>query len=101
MTNEELRALPRPITDSPQQYLWKLCGEFIAHVTDCIKGENDRKDLSLMLSEADRRFLNSIKGAIAQFGLANHDEKQEGVLIKSANDFLFQRPMGIIHQEIT
>ena len=90
-TNNQKRALPSPITEVPQHFLLKLCNDFIAHLNDHIKGENDRKDLALMIAEADRRFLDSVRGAVAQFGLADHDEKQRGVLPKSANDFLFQK----------
>jgi len=88
--NEEFKALPRPIGDAPQSYLLQLCRDFFDDMNSCVKGENDKKDLSLMVSEADRRLIHSIKSSIAQFGLADHDENQRGVLQKSANAFLFE-----------
>ena len=86
-----MRALPRPINEAPQHYLLKLCNDFVTHLTDCIKGDNDRKDLALKVAEADRRFIDSIKGSIAQFGLADYDEKKRGILGKSANELLFEK----------
>jgi hypothetical protein len=93
MTDEALRALPHPIKEAPQHHLWKLCSDFNAQLMNYLKGENDQKDLAMKIAEADRRFLDSVKGGIAQFGLADHDEKQRGVLAKCANDFLFQKQL--------
>ena len=44
-----------------------------------------------MINEADRRFMDAVKYSIAQFGLADHEEKEQGVLPKIANEFLFEK----------
>ena len=57
----------------------------------CVEGHEDQRDLHLMIDEADRRFLHSLKTSVVHFGLADHDEKECGILSKSANYFLFER----------
>jgi len=88
---EKYRALPRPVIDAPHLYLHQLCQDFLESLTESIKGDNDQKDLALMIEEADRRLLTSVKSSIAQFGLADRDEKRKGILTKSANEFLMER----------
>lgn len=83
--------MPRPVTDAPHLYLHQLCRDFLESLTESIKGDNDQKDLALMIEEADRKLLTSVKSAIARFGLADHDEKKKDILTKSANEFLMER----------
>lgn len=83
--------MPRPVTDAPHLYLHQLCRDFLDSLTESIKGDNDQKDLALMIEEADRRLLTSVKSSIARFGLADHDEKKKGILTKSANEFLMEK----------
>jgi hypothetical protein len=92
---ERYRALPRPVGDAPHLYLHQLCHNFTNRLTESVKGINDKKDLSLMIEEADRRLLESLKFSVAQFGLADYDEKKRGILTKSANDFLLEKPGNI------
>jgi hypothetical protein len=89
-TSEKLKALPRPVRDSPHLYLNQICRDFIESLSQCIHGENDQKDLVLMIEEADRCLLDAVKFSVAQFGLANHDEKQLGLLPRTANEFMLE-----------
>jgi hypothetical protein len=73
-------------------HMLRLFNDFRSELTDYIKGENDKKDLALMISDADRRLLDSVKCSIGQFGLADHDERQQGLVVKFANDILFLLP---------
>ena len=83
--------LPRPIGGAPQSFLLQICRDFMDDMSSRIKGENDQKDLSMQIEDADERFMVAIKYSVAQFGLADHDELQLGITLRSANDFLFEK----------
>lgn len=83
--------LPRPVGGAPQSFLLQICRDFVDDMSSRIRGENDQKELAMQIEDADERFMVSVKYSVAQFGLADHEELQLGVSLKSANDFLFEK----------
>jgi hypothetical protein len=89
--DSEIQLLPQPSTESPTIRMLHLCNQFFHDVEKFIKGDEiEKHDLKVAIGNCDRRFLQAIKGAIAQFGLADQRERHRGVLTDSANDFLFK-----------
>jgi hypothetical protein len=86
---EQLKLLPA-IDEDPHLHLLNKCHVLGKEVEVCIAG-NDEKDLTLEISKADQQLLQGIKGAVAQFGLANYAEREHGIIQQPANDFLFRR----------
>jgi hypothetical protein len=90
-TNEikrKLNALPQLVEDEPRLHLDQLCKVFNEALDKSIKGEDDGRDLALMIESADRKLLESVRSSIIRFGLADYGERRRGFLVKSANDFL-------------
>ena len=86
----ELKGLPKTVTEAPQLYLNNICTKFAINFASRI---NDG-GLNPRISDADQEFKNATKAAVAQFGLADRSEIDRGIVRKSANDFLFNSVQG-------
>jgi hypothetical protein len=87
-TTKHLLELPSQPSEPPHLYIQQLCQKFRDALTESLKGENDNKDLLLLISKADETFLEKVQSSICQFGLADYDELREGKLERMANEFL-------------
>jgi hypothetical protein len=82
--------LPPPI-ESPRSSLHNLCLAYERDLKERIKGEFNKKELVVMIAEADKEFLKDIKFSIAKFGLVDVDEEKATIMKRCANDFLFEK----------
>jgi len=86
-----MNLLPRQLGPVPHLYLAQLCQEFVEEIVLAVKGGNEgTEELALTIGKADKRFKKSVLSSIAQFGLADHDEKEAEIVTKSANEFFMQ-----------
>jgi hypothetical protein len=90
-----MRGLPRPNLDPPYVVLRNMIEDFVDAMRLAIQGKDNERDLYFMLAEAEGNFFNAIRSSIAQFSLGNYEEKQRGVLTKTANVFFFELERGM------
>ena len=86
-----MNLLPRNVGPVPHLHLGQLCQDFVGAIVLAIKGGIEgTEELALTIGKADKRFKKGVLHSIAQFGLADHDEKEAGIVTKSATEFLMQ-----------
>jgi hypothetical protein len=93
----QLDALPQTVEGVPHNYLSTILHNFVSKISRIVQDQDaDGKDLALRIGEEDARFRTAVLSSIARFGLADHDEKLEERLPKSANDFLIESTWNLL-----